>query len=222
MLTHEQWIAGVAQIATARAGLDDAERARFAGVKLAYGYGPGGALGITYHKAWAGNGGPAGADDEAHPFVELCAGLERSTAELAGTTIHELAHAILGPGHGHGKDWKVMAERLGLRRPRAVANAKPDGWARLSPDVRFAVVGLGVPDDGKRAGRLPTFAGPRGGKVKPCGAGAGSRGGKSRGPGSGSRLRLFECECSPPVKVRASRDELAAHCDDCGAAFNRA
>ena len=218
MLTHEQWIAEVATIATGRASLTDEEAKRFSGVKLAYGYGPGGALGITYHRAWGGNG----ADKEAHPFVELCAGLERSTAELAGTTIHELAHAILGPGHGHGKEWKVMAERLGLRRPRAVANRKPDGWARLTPDVRFAVARLAEPDDGKRAAQQLVFAGPRGGKVKPCGAGAGSRGGKSRGPGSGSRLRLFECECDPPVKVRASRDDLAATCDDCGQGFARA
>jgi len=38
---------------------------------------------------------------------------------------------------------------------------------------------------------------------KPCKLGVGSHGGKSRGVGSGSRLRLYHCQCEPPVKVRA-------------------
>src|SRR6266487_2472352 len=35
----------------------------------------------------------------------------------------------------------------------------------------------------------------------------------------GSRLRLFECGCEPPVKVRAARDDLRVMCLECEQEF---
>ena len=29
------------------------------------------------------------------------------------TVLHEIAHAIVGPGHGHGCEWMIIARRLG-------------------------------------------------------------------------------------------------------------
>lgn len=36
------------------------------------------------------------------------------TEEVAGIVIHELCHAALGPGHGHGPEFKRLATALGL------------------------------------------------------------------------------------------------------------
>lgn len=200
-LTHEQFIDAVAQIAARRADLTPEEKGQFNRTKLAYGHGPGGCLGITYHRKWAPvAAGPTGPQVEPAPFVELCAGLERSFAELTGTVLHELGHAILGPGHGHGKDWKMVCKRLGLRLPKAVAGHKVQGWASIAPDVRFAVLALGAPTDGQCA--VPDLTGPRGGAVRPCGTGIGTRGGKSRGPGSGSRSIKTQCgDCGYVARV---------------------
>jgi hypothetical protein len=55
----------------------------------------------------------------------------------------------------------------------------------------------------------------------PCRQGIGTRGGCSRGIGSGSRLRLWICNCNPPVRVRVARDAFRAVCQDCRCAFKR-
>ena len=90
-------------------------------------------------------------------------------------------------------------------------------WANFSPDVRERVNALVMPRDGAPvAMQLPAGMTM---KLKPCGAGVGTRGGKSRGAGSGSRLRLWECECVPPVKLRVARDELDITCNCCNSNF---
>ena len=35
----------------------------------------------------------------------------------------------------------------------------------------------------------------------------------------GTRLRLYECSCKPPFKVRCARDDLYARCEECGGMF---
>src|SRR3546814_17900148 len=76
---------------------------------MVYGSGPNGTRGVTYFKRWQ-NGHP-----EPVPFVEICAGCEESWVQLAGTTIHELAHVIAGFEAGHGPAWKEACRKLGLR-----------------------------------------------------------------------------------------------------------
>ena len=85
--------------------------------------------------------------------------------------------------------------------------------------LRLAIAALDKPDDGAPVQSFGALLGAI--KLRPCGAGVGTRGGKSRGVGSGSRMRLFECECVPPVKVRSARDDLNWACGDCGAACHR-
>jgi hypothetical protein len=90
--------------------------------------------------------------------------------------------------------------------------------ANFECDLRFYLAALPKPDEGEPVCNL--YGSGVGPKLKPCTAGIGTRGGKSRGAGSGSRLRLFECECVPPVKARVARDEFAATCNCCNGAFH--
>jgi predicted SprT family Zn-dependent metalloprotease len=34
-------------------------------------------------------------------------------ATVRDTILHEIAHAIIGPGKGHGKEWQAMARQIG-------------------------------------------------------------------------------------------------------------
>lgn len=38
--------------------------------------------------------------------------------ECRDTILHEIAHALVGPGHGHGPAWKAMARQIGANPSR--------------------------------------------------------------------------------------------------------
>lgn len=211
MTTHLEYIQHVATLATARL---PAEEQHKLDSLLTYSLGQPGLRGITYYGQWQ-NGGP-----EPVPFVEVCASGEENDVQLAGTTIHELAHVLAGHGAGHGKEWKAACEVLGLRRPKAAGSVYR--MAQFDPKVREAIARLISPTDGKPVGHGGLHGLGRGAapKPKPCPAGIGTRGGKSRGAGSGSRLRRFVCDCTPPVIVRTSRDCFDATCHHCKADFH--
>src|SRR5215470_6291569 len=98
-VTHEAFIHAVRAIVLPRVA-DESHRARLADAKLVYGAGHGmGARGVTFYGAWA-NGTPG------HDFLEVCAAGEETTVQIAGTTIHELAHCLAGHAAGHGAIWK--------------------------------------------------------------------------------------------------------------------
>lgn len=206
MFTHEQFIQQVATIAASKLASD--EKAKLDGIKLAYGAGQAGLRGVTFYDRW-------GKADTKAPFVEVCAFGQESLVQLAGTTIHELGHVLAGFAAGHGKPWKDACEHLGLRKVKAAGTRY--SWSMFAPDIREAVAYLPKPDDG--APIAPLFG--AGFMPKPCGAGRGSRGGKSFGHGSGSRLRLFTCECVPPLRVRIARDEFDCTCNTCNTEFTR-
>lgn len=199
-MTHEAYIHEVRRIVAPR--VNEAEAERLLAAKLVYGVGRGGTRGVCYYGAWSGQ----------TEFVEICAIGEESPLQLAGTTIHELAHVLAGHKAGHGSDWKRRAADLGLVRcdaagqRYAVSDFADDLWQIV----------MAPPFDG-----APTFTGPFIRLPGPCGAGIGTRGGTSRGPGSGSRLRLWVCECKPTVRVRVASDAFSATCNVCGAAFRR-
>lgn len=213
MNTHEQFIQSVAGIVSHR--LTSEQRSKIDGIKLAYGAGNSGTRGITYYNKWN-----PGKGREVKPFVEVCAFGQSNWVQLAGTTIHELAHVVAGFDAGHGKDWKEMCEQLGLRCAKAAGMNYT--LAALDPTIRAKIAALPRPDDGEPVQSLGLGGLGLVFKPRPCGAGIGTRGGKSRGVGSGSRLRKYVCDCDPPVIIRAASDHLACTCDHCTNAFKLA
>ena len=205
-MNRETFISAVADIAAARLSSVDASAVK--SIKLCYGAGPAGVRGITYYNRWHNGSGTV-------PFVEISAFNEESVCQIAGTVLHELAHVIAPVGAGHGVLWKEACSKVGLRRVKAAGTNYV--WANFDSEVREAIIRLPLPADGMPHG-LVLPAGLHA-KLRPCGAGIGIRGGKARGPGSGSRLRLYECDCLPPVKVRVARDDFDATCNCCNASF---
>jgi hypothetical protein len=216
--THESYIQAVRALAIARIE-EGSELRRLVEAKVVYGVGAiRGTRGVTFYAAWK--------DGETKDFIEVCASGEESALQIAGTTIHELAHVLAGAGTGHGKAWREAAARLGLTHVEAGGQAYEE--AHFERALWKAIAELDHPTDGAPAFRshlggagLPTAP-----KIRRCPMGIGTRGGTSRGTGSGSRLRLWICECAkedgtPAVKVRIASDAFAAHCDSCGAAFKR-
>jgi len=181
--------------------------------KLLYGVGDGSYRGVCYHEAWENGIGKVA-------VVEIAAIAQESFVQLAGTTLHELAHVLAGFGHGHDSEWKDAAVQLGfVIRPAAAGQIYH--LAMFAPALRHAIHALAAEiGDGHPA--FLTFGGaPLVVRPRPCSMGVGTRGGTSRGKGSGSRLRLWECACPRPVKVRVSSDDFRAHCDLCNSAFKR-
>lgn len=218
--THERYLHivrdAVIEYALSNKAITEEEAERALHAKLLYGIGDGTYRGVCHYDAWENGVGPV-------DVVEVAASGQESWIQLAGTTVHELAHVVTGYGSGHGSAWKDAAVRLGFTiRPAAAGQVY--SLAMLTPTLRHRVYALaGEIGDGHPAFRRFGLGTGRVVIPRPCSAGVGTKGGTSRGPGSGSRLRLWECECTPkPVKVRVSSDDFRAHCDLCGAAFTRA
>lgn len=102
---------------------------------------------------------------------------------------HEMVHASLGREIGHRAPFAALARRIGL-------DGRPAATFAGSAFTRWV--------DEKR-GRLPSFP-----------AGALTLAGRRI---QGTRLRLYECGCPRPVKIRCARDDLRATCNCCGKPF---
>lgn len=187
--------------------------------KLLYGIGDGSYRGICHYQAWENGIGKV-------DVIEIAASAQESYIQLAGTTLHELGHALAEWGEGHGNGWKDACVSLGFTK-RPLASGQVYTLALFAPTLRAAIYRLAseVKDGGPafRTSGLGGLAGLFAGvKLKPCSAGVGTKGGKSRGTGSGSRQRLWECTgCERPVKVRVASDDFRATCDRCGEHFTR-
>lgn len=214
MKTHEQWLHAVREIVATRL-VDVLERDKLLGLKLAYGAGPRGVRGSTSYGQWQCSDSGRLTD-----FLSIMATGEESLPQLAGTLVHELGHALVGPGHGHDSAWKQACARLGLRHVKATNTVY--SWAGFDSEVCMVIAALGEPTDGK-----PKFKETLGGAatgavavvVTGCQSGLGTRGGRSRGAGSGSRMRKYVCQCGQIV--RAATDTLVAMHIPCGSAFTR-
>ena len=204
--THEDHIHNVRAAVAARLN-DDAARSKILSAKLVYGSGKPGVRGVCFYQSWE--------TAAAVELIEICASGEESLLQLAGTTIHELAHCLAGPTAGHGRLWKSAAKTLGLKNAQAAGQQYlPVDFAA---DLWPLIDALPTPSDGRpRFNKAPALVVPR-----PCPLGRGTRGGKSRGPGSGSRLRLFMCHCVPPIRVRVARnaDRFRVRCLECNTDF---
>lgn len=229
-MTHLEYVQAVRDIVVTR--LNAEEQATIARATLVYGAGSGtNARGLTFYGAWTcasgkceHQGGEHGTPPARADLVEICAFGEDSLVQLAGTTIHELAHVLAGVGHGHDKAWAAACVKLGLRRCKAAGTHYVP--ALFSPDIRERIAALPAPSDGSPRSlvNLGFVAIPLNlqGKIgaRGCTAGQGARGGKSHGKGSG-RMRKYVCGCEHPVIVRVARDDFAAHCDHCGEPFKQ-
>lgn len=210
-INREQLINSVRDLVLPLVNDSDAQ-AKLAKAKLVYGIGKGHYRGITHFQCWQ-----TGQDNSKADFIEIAATGEESSIQLAGTTIHELAHVLAGYGQGHNSVWKESCALLGLRHVKAAGTIYL--LANFSPIIREQIYNLVTRlGDGK-----PCFNESHGFtmKIKPCPLGIGTRGGTSRGKGSGSRLRLYHCGCNPPVKVRVASDEFDATCNRCHCAFKQ-
>lgn len=219
MRTHEDYIRDVAAFVVMHADLNPTEQAELAAIKLVYGSGPTGTRGVTFYNRWKVDG-----IEQARSFVEISAFGQESIVQLTGTTLHELGHVLAGWGAAHGKGWHDACERLGLLK--MLAGGTDYNWEEnFAPWVRDYALTLELPCEGAPIKNLGGFGpSPVTGlpfKIKGCQAGIGTRGGKSRGIGSGSRLRLFECGCERPIKVRLACDTFDATHNPCGKAFHK-
>ncbi len=212
-ITHEDYIKAIKEIVCNHASGE--MQAQLNNIKLVYGAGHGlGARGITLYDRWS--------TKEKQHLVEICALGEENFTQLAGTTIHELAHVLAGHGHGHDLEWKKLCDTLGLRK--AMAAGMQYLPANFAPWFREQWSTISKPNDGKPARSIdingamltgaPIFKTTRG-----CTLGYGVRGGKSRGIGSGSRLRLYTCACK--TKVRVASDSFDATCNVCKQKFSK-
>ena len=216
--THETFLQqardAIVAHAVAAGTITDEQAGRVRHAKLLYGVGDGRYRGICHYDAWENGVGRV-------DVVEVAATAQESFVQLAGTTVHELAHVAAGFGSGHGREWKDAAVKLGFTiRPEAAGQVYR--LAMFTPSLRNKIYALaGEIGDGHPAFQRFGYGAVVNVKPRPCTVGVGTKGGKSRGPGSGSRLRLWECECAKPVKVRVASDDFKAHCDECGEAFTR-
>jgi hypothetical protein len=195
-VTREMYVQAVAGLALARLG--DVDRLALRGVKLTYGSGLGqGARGFTCLGAWKGEG-PA----PAHAFIEICAAGEDGGpggwVQIAGTTLHELGHALAPAGTGHGPGWAEACARLGLRRMKAAGTQYC--LALFAPGLRQEIAALPRPNDGAWAwaGAAQRPSGPR-----PCAAGQGTRGGALVAPGAVRASGCTTANASPRLRSAA-------------------
>lgn len=70
--------------------------------------------------------------------ISISAGLTRlhSEAEVRDTVLHEIAHALVGPGAGHGPVWREQARAIGCSAQRCVspeAPRLPGAWLGVCP-----------------------------------------------------------------------------------------
>src|SRR6266702_3582893 len=123
--------------------------------------------------------------------------------EVLGILLHELIHAAVGVEHKHGKVFSQAAKRVGLVRPwRATTigeTLRPvlDRFVTLLGPYPHAAIQL---EAMQRATSQETSDVPA----------------KSMG----SRLRLYECSCNPPVKVRVASNRFQARCLRCDNLFH--
>ena len=191
--THETYIQAIVALAMLR--LDAREQQKVADAKIVYGAGSPRTRGVTYFGGWENGGGP----EAPHAFVEICAFCEADPVQLAGTTLHEIAHVLAGHQAGHGAGWKETCNKLGLRSAKAAGMQYC--MAAFDPPLRDAIARLDSPGDGKP---IVTRVNARPRKPRPCSSTVGSHGGKSRGKGSGSRMLKLSCRaCGYTVRTTA-------------------
>jgi predicted SprT family Zn-dependent metalloprotease len=89
---------------------------------------------------------------------------ENTEANVLDTLLHEIAHALVGPSHGHGPIWKAMAKELGcLPNSKTGIVIRPGRYQATCPTCGSVFhkyrkprhsLGYYCPSCGKEEGRL--------------------------------------------------------------------
>jgi len=111
--------------------------------------------------------------------------------QVLGVLLHELVHAAIGCQYGHRKEFSQAARRVGLAGPPTATTVGDT----LRPVLERFVAAYGPYPHAAIQPRVKE-------KV-------------------GSRLRLYECQCPNPIKVRVASDGFQARCMRCGGIFTR-
>lgn len=134
--------------------------------------------------------------EDGRPQVFVSPRLAESV-EVLGVLLHELIHAAVGVEYKHGKKFSQAARKVGLVRPWKATTV----GVTLRPVLEWFVALYGT---------YPHAAI----QLKPI-----QRESSVAEERPGSRLRLYECGCHPPVKVRVASDHLQARCLRCDNLF---
>jgi hypothetical protein len=111
--------------------------------------------------------------------------------QVLGVLLHELVHAAIGCQFGHRKAFSQAARRVGLAGPPTATTIGD----RLRPVLERFVAATGSYPHAAIQLQVTHRV--------------------------GSRLRLYECQCASPIKVRVARNEFQARCLRCGGLFSR-
>ena len=74
--------------------------------------------------------------EDGHAEIFIRPSLQSNTARVADILTHELCHAALGSGFGHGKEFKHLATSLGLTGKMTATTAGPGWHAWADPIIK--------------------------------------------------------------------------------------
>jgi hypothetical protein len=113
------------------------------------------------------------------------------SVQVLGTLLHEMIHAVVGTQAGHKGPFVEAARKLGLTGKATATEAGPELVEMFKVYIQHA-------------GAYPHAA---------------LRLINATGKRPGSRLRLYQCECDKPVKVRVASNDFQAICSICNTPF---
>ena len=77
-------------------------------------------------------------------------------AKVKDTILHEIAHALVGPGHGHDYTWKRKCIEIGAKPERCYSSTEV-----TTPKLRYYAICEGCGHEHQRAKRINPLAGRR-------------------------------------------------------------
>lgn len=123
--TREQWLTGLTH--ALRPAFEEKGSPLPERIRLSCGFTSAGKKGNRIGECWY----PGSSGDQS---VEIFVKPDRfEPLEVAAIVLHELCHAALGPGKGHGKEFRKLATGLGLTGKMTSTTAGPEAVALLEP-----------------------------------------------------------------------------------------
>ncbi len=117
-ITREQWLNKFTDLARPR--FEAAGQPLPKEVRCSIGFPSKGVRSKTIGECWYND-----SSEDGHAEIFLRPSLQSDTSRIAAVLTHELAHAALGKGFGHGKEFKALATALGLTGKMTATAAGP-------------------------------------------------------------------------------------------------